>query len=111
MNWECQYVHEVSSRSTSEEATRLWSESSHNPVKPMLEVGDGQTVLERLERVAVGDAARVTVRVQEAEPDRQLAKQIQGPVRKNPDPCSRGDAGHSLILDPVAVVDRTFARN
>ena len=70
----------------------------------MFQVGDGQTVVKRLERVAVGDSARVTVRIEEAEPDRQLAKQVQGPMRKNPDPCSRGDTGHSLILDPVAVL-------
>ena len=42
--------------------------------QPVLDVGDPEPVLERLVRVAVGDAARVTVRPQEAEPDRQLAK-------------------------------------
>jgi hypothetical protein len=39
----------------------------------MLDVGDAQPVLERLERIAVGDSARVAIRVQEPEPDRQLA--------------------------------------
>src|SRR6187551_2140356 len=76
----------------------------------MFQVGDGQAVVKGLERVAIGDSARVAVRIEEAEPDRQLAKQVQEPKRKNPDPCSGGDTGHSLILDPVAVVDRTFRR-
>jgi len=39
----------------------------------VLDVGDPEPVLERLVRAPVGYPARVTVRVVEAEPDRQLA--------------------------------------
>ena len=50
--------------------------------QPMLDVGHAQAVLERLERVAVGDTTRVAVRVEEPEPDRQLANEIEIPVRQ-----------------------------
>ena len=32
MNCECQYVSEVASRSTFDDATKLWSDSSQSPV-------------------------------------------------------------------------------
>jgi hypothetical protein len=60
----------------------------------MLEVGDAQPVLECLERVAVGDATGVAVREEEAEPDRQLANQVERPMRKNARSSCRGGTGH-----------------
>jgi hypothetical protein len=42
----------------------------------VLDVGDPEPVLECLVRVAIGDASRVAVRVQEAEPDRELANEV-----------------------------------
>ena len=48
--------------------------------QPVLDVGHSQAVVERLERIAVGDTTRVAVRVEEPEPDRQLANEIEIPV-------------------------------
>jgi hypothetical protein len=60
----------------------------------MLEVGHAQPVLERLERIAVGDASGIAVREEEAEPDRQLANQVERPVRKDAGSSCRGGTGH-----------------
>ncbi len=60
----------------------------------MLDVGDAEPVLESLERIAVGDPARVAVRVQEPEPDRQLANEVEIPVRKKAGSSCRGGCGH-----------------
>ena len=71
----------------------------------MLDVGDAQAVLERLERIAVGDTTRVAVRVEEPEPDRQLANEIEIPVRQKAGSDSRCGSGHGdVILDSDAVV-------
>jgi hypothetical protein len=62
----------------------------------VLDVDDAQAVLERLVGAAVGDAARVSVRVVETEPDRQLADKIEWPVRKNARAGGRGCTGHGV---------------
>ena len=77
-----------------DDVTKLWIESSQRPGQPMLDVGDAQPVLERLERIAVGDTARVAVRVQEPEPDRELANEVEIPVRKVAGSDSRCGSGH-----------------
>ena len=64
----------------------------------MLDVGDGQPVVESSERIPVGDLARVAIRVEEPEPDRKLAEEVEEPVRENPDSGSRGDTGHGYAF-------------
>jgi hypothetical protein len=60
----------------------------------VLDVGDPEPVLERLVRVAVCDTAGVAVRPEEAEPDRELAKEIEEPVREKAGTSGRGGSGH-----------------
>jgi len=60
----------------------------------MFDVGDAQAVLERLERVAIRNSARVAVRVQKPEPDRQLANEIEIPVWKKASSDCRSGGGH-----------------
>ena len=51
-----------------------------------------------LERIPVGDPARVAIRVEEPEPDRKLAEEVEEPVRENPDSGGRGDTGHGYAF-------------